>query len=390
MATSAKSQKRSQSFIVNLVLIIICFVWMVPIFGILITSFRPSEDIFRTGWWTIFPHRAELEVGRIFLDPSVDVDGVITIGADTATFEGRLPDGEVTTFDREPIEGVSATFEEFRNGVVTEEGQTIVWSGNKRSRELRLFDRQWVGFDTNLTLKNYQDVLTGKTITYQDAEGRTITRTGNNLGIAFMNSLAVAIPGTIIPILIAAFAAFGFAWLNFPGRNIFFTIIVALLVVPLQIALVPILKDYVNMGLNGTFLGIWLAHAGFGLPLATYLLFNYISTLPRELLESAYIDGASNFTIFIRLILPLSVPALASFAIFQFLWLWNDYLVALIFLGERNKTVTIAVAQLVGEKGQDWHLMTSAAFVSMLLPLLVFLGLQRYFVRGLMAGSVKG
>jgi len=163
-----------------------------------------------------------------------------------------------------------------------------------------------------------------------------------------------------------------------------------LLVVPLQIALVPILQDYVKMGLNGTFLGIWLAHSGFGLPLATYLLFNYISTIPRELLESAYIDGASNFTIFVRLILPLSVPALASFAIFQFLWLWNDYLVALIFLGERNKTVTIAVAQLVGEKGQDWHLMTSAAFISMLLPLLVFLGLQRYFVRGMMAGSVKG
>ena len=167
-------------------------------------------------------------------------------------------------------------------------------------------------------------------------------------------------------------------------------IIVGLLVVPLQIALVPILKDYVTMGLNGTFLGIWLAHAGFGLPLATYLLFNYISTIPRELLESAFIDGASNFTIFVRLILPLSVPALASFAIFQFLWLWNDYLVALIFLGERNKTVKIAVAQMVGETGQDWHLMTSAAFVSMILPLTVFLALQRYFVRGMMAGSVKG
>ena len=390
MAKSASSQKQTQSLIVNLVLIIICIVWLVPIFGILITSFRPSEDIFRTGWWTIFPHRKELEVARIKVDPEIDLDGEITIGAATATFEGRTPDGEVTEFEGEPIEGVTATFEEFSAGIQLDDGRKLEWSGNRRSRELRLYDRQWVGFDTNLTIKNYQDVLTGKTITYKDAEGRTITRTGNNLGGAFLNSLAVSIPGTIIPILIAAFAAFGFAWLNFPGRNIFFTIIVALLVVPLQIALVPILQDYVNMGLNGTFLGIWLAHAGFGLPLATYLLFNYISTLPRELLESAYIDGASNFTIFVRLILPLSVPALASFAIFQFLWLWNDYLVALIFLGERNKTVTIAVAQLVGEKGQDWHLMTSAAFVSMILPLLVFLGLQRYFVRGLMAGSVKG
>ncbi len=164
----------------------------------------------------------------------------------------------------------------------------------------------------------------------------------------------------------------------------------ALLVVPLQIALVPILQDYVALNLNGTFLGIWLAHTGFGLPLATYLLFNYISTLPRELLESAFIDGASNFTIFMKLIFPLSIPALASFAIFQFLWLWNDYLVALVFLGDKNQTVTMAVASIVGEKGQDWHLMTSAAFVSMILPLAVFLGLQRYFVRGMLAGSIKG
>ncbi|MFA7407723.1 MAG: carbohydrate ABC transporter permease [Anaerolineaceae bacterium] len=331
-----------------------------------------------------------MEVARIKIDPAVDLDGEIFIEPTNSTIEGRTPGGEVIEYDGNPLTGISATYEDFRDGVTLDDGRTIQWSGNRRSRELRVYDRRWVGFDTNLTLKNYKDVITGKTITYRDAEGRTITRTGNNLGGAFLNSLAVSIPGTIIPILIAAFAAFGFAWLDFPGRNFFFTIIVALLVVPLQIALVPILQDYVKMDLNGTFLGIWLAHSGFGLPLATYLLFNYISTIPRELLESAFIDGASNFTIFVRLILPLSVPALASFAIFQFLWLWNDYLVALIFLGERNKTVTIAVAQLVGEKGQDWHLMTSAAFVSMILPLAVFLALQRYFVRGMMAGSVKG
>ncbi|MFU8827103.1 MAG: carbohydrate ABC transporter permease [Brevefilum sp.] len=391
MAKSASSQKKSQGYIVNLVLIVICIIWLVPILGILITSFRPSEDIFRTGWWTVFPHRTEVEVARIKLDLELEaLEGDITITPEIAIIEGRTPDGEVVAYDGAPLDGITATFAEFQEGITLDDGRTLLWQGNRRSRELRIFDRQWVGFNTNLTIKNYQDVMTGKTITYTDAEGRTITRTGNNLGGAFLNSLAVTIPGTIIPILIAAFAAFGFAWLNFPGRNILFTVIVGLLVVPLQIALVPILKDYVRMGLNGTFLGIWLAHSGFGLPLATYLLFNYISTIPRELLESAYIDGASNFTIFVRLILPLSVPALASFAIFQFLWLWNDYLVALIFLGERNKTVTIAVAQLVGEKGQDWHLMTSAAFISMILPLIVFLGLQRFFVRGMMAGSVKG
>ena len=165
---------------------------------------------------------------------------------------------------------------------------------------------------------------------------------------------------------------------------------VALLVVPLQIALVPIVQDYTKLDLNGTYLGIWLAHTGFGLPLAVYLLFNYISSLPRDILESAFIDGASNFTIFTQLILPLSVPALASFAIFQFLWVWNDYLVALVFLGNKTLVLTVTLANMVGEKGQDWQLLTAGAFISMMLPLAVFFALQRYFVRGLMAGSVKG
>ena len=180
--------------------------------------------------------------------------------------------------------------------------------------------------------------------------------------------------------------------MNFPGRKALFVLVVALLVVPLQVALVPILRDYAALNLNGTFLAIWLGHTGFGLPLATYLLFNYISTLPRETLESAFIDGASHFTVFTRLILPLSIPALASFAIFQFLWVWNDYLVALIFLGgdPNFEVVTQRLANIIGSRGQDWHLLTSGAFISMLLPLLVFFSLQRYFVRGLLAGSVKG
>jgi alpha-glucoside transport system permease protein len=366
MARKVKSHRPTSKVFINLVLSVICVIWMVPIVGVLITSFRPSEDIFKTGWWTVFPHKTDVQVDEIKLDATMNVDGPIT------------------------IEGKTASFEEWRQGISMGDGRTITWYGNKRTRTLTVSEKKWVGFSTTITLKNYIDVIGGKIIRYKDAQGNTITRQGNNLGGAFLNSLAVSIPGTIIPILIAAFAAFGFAWLNFPGRNILFTFIVALLVVPLQIALVPILKDYVGLNLNGTFLGIWLAHTGFGLPLATYLLFNYISTLPRELLESAFIDGASNFTIFVKLIFPLSIPALASFAIFQFLWLWNDYLVALVFLGDKNQTVTMAVASIVGEKGQDWHLMTSAAFVSMILPLVVFLGLQRYFVRGMLAGSIKG
>ena len=285
---------------------------------------------------------------------------------------------------------IVAPGEELRAGITLPDGRKLTWYGNKRTRKIIVSDEQWVGFASNLTIDNYKDVLTGKEITFTDAGGNEIVRKGNNLGGAFLNSIAVAVPATVIPILIAAFAAFGFSWLKFPGRGLLFTMVVAILVVPLQISLVPILQDYTKLQLNGTFLGIWLAHTGFGLPLATYLLFNYISTLPSELLEAAYIDGASNLTIFIRLILPLSVPSLASFAIFQFLWVWNDYLVALVFLGDKSRVVTYALASIVGEKGQDWHLLTSGAFVSMLLPLAVFFALQRFFVRGMLAGSVKG
>jgi alpha-glucoside transport system permease protein len=225
------------------------------------------------------------------------------------------------------------------------------------------------------TLENYATVLT--------ADG---------MANAFANSLIVTLPSTVIPITIAAFAAYAFAWMRFPGRDLLFTLVVALLVVPLQMALIPILRMYTGLQLNGTFLGTWLAHTGFGLPLAIYLLYGYISQLPHELFESAWIDGASHYTAFVRLVLPLSVPAIASFAIFQFLWVWNDLLVALVFLGT-NPDVAIVTARLtamVGTKGEAWHLLTAGAFITMVIPLLVFFSLQRFFVRGILAGSVKG
>jgi len=221
---------------------------------------------------------------------------------------------------------------------------------------------------------------------------------------ALLNSLAVAIPATVIPITVSAFAAYAFSWMRFPGRDWLFVVVVGLMVVPLQMALIPILRLYTegatiggwqiipDLKLNGTFLGVWLAHTGFGLPLATYLLRNYIGALPSSIIESAKIDGADHFTIFRRLVVPLSVPALAAFAIFQFLWVWNDLLVAYVFLGGTRQTrvVTIALSNLIGSHGENWHLLTSAAFVTMALPLIVFFSLQRYFVRGLTAGSVKG
>ena len=225
------------------------------------------------------------------------------------------------------------------------------------------------------TLDNYSNVLT--------SEG---------FGNAFLNSLAVTIPATVIPITIAAFAAYAFAWMDFPGRQWIFVTVVALLVIPLQMALIPLLQLYTTFGLNGTFPAIWLAHTGFGLPLAIYLLRNYIGSLPSSLMESAKIDGATHFEIFTKLVVPLSVPVLASFAIFQFLWVWNDLLVALVFLGGEPdvRVVTLALRDLNGSRGQQWHLLTAGAFVTMALPLAVFLTLQRYFVRGLTAGSVKG
>jgi alpha-glucoside transport system permease protein len=209
---------------------------------------------------------------------------------------------------------------------------------------------------------------------------------------SFVNSLFIAIPATVIPIMVAAFAAFAFAWMEFPGRDLLFVIVVGLLVVPLQSTLIPVLRLYNRLHLTGTFPGIWLAHTGYGLPFAVYLLRNFFGTLPREMMESAYLDGASPFTAFFRLVLPLSVPALASLAIFQFMWVWNDLLVALIYLGGFPSVapMTVTISNLVNSLGGGWQLLTAAAFVSMALPLFIFFTLQRYFVRGILAGSVKG
>ena len=244
----------------------------------------------------------------------------------------------------------------------------------------------------SFTLDNYNQVLFGQRFSVGNATGTQTVR-GATMLSAFLSSITVTLPSVIIPILIAAAAAYGFAWLSFKGRNVMFAMIIALLVVPLQISLIPILRDYNKIGLNGSYLGIWLAHTGFGLPLATYMMYNYISSLPRSILESAFIDGSSHFTTFVRLILPLSAPAIASFAIFQFIWVWNDMLVSLVFLsgaGQKLQVVTVRLMNMAGTRGTDWHLLTAGAFVSMILPLCVFLGLQKFFVRGLLAGSVKG
>lgn len=235
----------------------------------------------------------------------------------------------------------------------------------------------WTAFTPpwHFTVANYEGVI--------QAEG---------MGQAFVNSLIIAIPGTIIPVFVAAFAAFAFAWMKFPARDWIFLIIVGLLVVPVQMTLIPVLGIFTGLNITGSFFAIWLAHTAYGLPFAVYLLRSFFGALPSDLFESARIDGASNVLIFFRLVLPLSVPALASLVIFQFMWVWNDLLVALIFLGGApdRAPMTVRIANLVNSFGTNYQVLTAAAFISMALPLFIFFSMQRYFVRGILAGSVKG
>jgi alpha-glucoside transport system permease protein len=293
---AARASKKAGSYEANpakggwatkLVVVLVCFLWIVPTLGAFITSWRTLDDANSSGWWTVFTHPSEM---------------------------------------------------------------------------------------ADFTTSNYHDAWVNA-----------------DLARAFVNSFAIALPATFIPLLIAAFAAYAFTFMEFPYRDTLFLLIVSLLVIPSYVAFVPILKIYANLGMAGNFPAVWLAHIGFGMSLAIYILRNYMSTLPKTIIESAKIDGASQYQTFFRLVLPMSVPALASFAIFQFLWTWNDLLVALVFIGPgENEPITISLTHLLGQQGQGWNLVTAGGFISMVVPVLVFLALQRFFVRGLTAGSVKG
>ena len=231
--------------------------------------------------------------------------------------------------------------------------------------------------DPQFTLDNYNQVLYGG---------------GTNFATLFVNSLVITLPAVVIPITLALLAAYAFAWIKFRGRNILFVAVFALQVVPIQVTLIPLLTLYVDAGLAGSFWTIWLSHSIFALPLAVFLLHNFMKEIPASLVEAARMDGAGHVKIFFQVLLPLLTPAIAAFAVFQFLWVWNDLLVALTFAGGAPDVVplTVRVAELAGTRGSDWYLLAAGAFVSIALPLAVFLGLQRFFVRGLLAGSVKG
>jgi alpha-glucoside transport system permease protein len=232
----------------------------------------------------------------------------------------------------------------------------------------------WTAFSpARFTAENYAEVL--------NAQG---------MGTSFANSFIITIPGTLLPLFLGALGAYAFSWLNFRGRDAIFLVIVALLVIPIQTTMVPVLRLFNTLGLTGSFLAIWIAHTAYGLPFAIYLLRGFFVSLPREIFESARIDGANEWTVFRRIVLPLSVPALASLGIFQFMWVWNDLLVALVFIGNPEyQPVTVRIQALLGTYATEWHIMSAAAFISMSMPLLVFFALQRYFVTGLTAGAVK-
>jgi alpha-glucoside transport system permease protein len=234
----------------------------------------------------------------------------------------------------------------------------------------------WTYFQNpGLTVDNYKEALYGGTSNFSDY---------------FVNSLVITIPAVIIPITLALLAAYAFAWIDFRGRDCLFVAVLALQIVPIQITMIPLLSIYVDWGLAGSFWTVWLSHSIFGLPLAIFLLHNFMKDIPRSLVEAARVDGAGHVKIFFQVLLPLLVPAIAAFAIFQFLWVWNDLLVALVFADGAVAPMTKLLAEITGSRGQDWHLLTAGAFISILVPLIVFFALQRYFVRGLLAGSTKG
>lgn len=361
--------------------------WLMPTVGLFVSSFRTADQIATSGWWnSLFAQeqnlilrsaapstqRQEGEVyiidGNIFADNGSPVTATISAWGTSSRAISDFQPGDTAPLG----DGAEVLLQE--NGDYRIESPTEM-SG---SRGERLFVTAEV--PPEFTLQNYDTVLFSGSST-------------DSMAKAFFNTLTVTIPATIIPIVIAAFAAYALAWMQFPGRALLIAAVVALLVVPLQLALIPLLRLHLEIGIGKGYLGVWLAHTGFGLPLAVYLLRNYMVGLPRDIIECAKVDGATDFQIFTRIILPLSFPALASFAIFQFLWTWNDLLVAKVFLIDATGETTVMtnqIVELLGTRGGNWEILATAAFVSIALPLLVFLFMQRYLVRGLLAGSVKG
>jgi alpha-glucoside transport system permease protein len=376
------SSKSGLTWAVHISVVLLVVLWLFPTVGLFISSFRTADQIVTSGWWSALFTQEQNLVLRTASPSEQTREGDLFVLQGNLFGEGG---GNISAW------GVSSrAIDEFAPGDTAplEDGKvTVQANGDYRfespvelsgTRGERIFVT--ASAPPEFTLANYRQVLFSGSTT-------------DSMGKAFFNTLTVTIPATVIPIVIAAFAAYALAWMQFPGRALLIAVVVALLVVPLQLALIPLLRLHLGIGIGKGYLGVWLAHTGFGLPLAIYLLRNYMVSLPRDIIENAKVDGATDFQIFTKIILPLSFPALASFAIFQFLWTWNDLLVARVFLIDATGETTVMtnqIVELLGTRGGNWEILATAAFVSIAVPLLVFFAMQRYLVRGLLAGSVKG
>ena len=378
----------------HLIIIGTMIIWIVPTLGLLVASLRPVQDTNASGWWTVMAPPRGAQTFQQYCAGCHGPDGAAIPAAD-------LSDPDLISQFPRSLQLLAALRRDI-NG--QPHMRDVALPTPQEAADIAVHLRSLAGGGASrFTIDNYIDALVGyrglRTYRLDCAEGPQPVGLACNLsdivnprgmGRAFVNSLFVTIPATILPILLAAFAGYAFSWLHFKGRFALFALLVGLQVVPLQMTLVPILRMYAALGLNGTFLGVWLFHTGFGMPYAIYLMRNFLGSLPRDLFESAYLDGANHWTAFYRLVLPLAMPAIASLAIFQFLWVWNDLLVALVFLGGTTPVMTYQISNMVTSLGAGWHLLTAAAFLSLLLPMIVFFSLQRYFIRGMLAGAVKG
>ena len=378
-------QKPALLWITHVAVAFMVILWIIPTFGLFVSSFRTGDQISTSGWWKSLFATEQVEAYRTAGADTQTQDGALyviagNVFAEAGGGENSLASWGTSSRDVSAYEpGAKAELKGGATITLEENGDYRIESPVplEGSRGERIFAT--ISIPPSFTLANYKHVLFSGSTT-------------DGMQKAFLNTMTVTIPATVIPILIAAFAAYALAWMDFPGRALLIACVVGLLVVPLQLALIPLLKLHLNIGIGKGYMGVWLAHTGFGLPMAVYLLRNYIAGLPRDIIENARVDGATEFQIFTKIILPLSFPALASFAIFQFLWTWNDLLVAKVFLIDASGKTTVMtnqIVELMGTRGGDWEILATAAFVSISVPLLVFFFMQKYLVRGLLAGSVK-
>ncbi|MCG6882815.1 MAG: carbohydrate ABC transporter permease [Silicimonas sp.] len=379
--------KSSLTWAVHISVVLLVALWLFPTLGLFVSSFRTADQISSSGWWNaMFPTEQTVQLRAGGRDAATQEGDLFVVEGNLLEDDEESP-GTGVTLSRYGVSsrdvsayavGETAEFGDGEKLTLNADGSYRYESPEEPGRRgQRVFVTAEVPPD--FTLANYDQVLFSGNST-------------DSMAKAFFNTLTVTVPATIIPIVIAAFAAYALAWMEFPGRALLIACVVGLLVVPLQLALIPLLKLHLGIGIGKGYLGTWLAHTGFGLPLAIYLLRNYMVGLPRDIIENAKVDGATDFQIFTKIILPLSFPALASFAIFQFLWTWNDLLVAKVFLIDATGETTVMtnqITELLGTRGGNWEILATAAFVSIAVPLAVFFAMQRYLVRGLLAGSVK-